>query len=265
MIWLLALAAGAAVFIVRTPVRVNLWAKVPAQLLAFNADAADDAQPQQGSREIVVDQYLGETKGPWLCKKGGDVPIPDITQIVPPQLLAAGGPIAIAAKTMLDIVRNIFKQIGASKVCTVRGGEYVPIVFWNRLPAREVHVSFEAMYGGAPAGMATFASTPNKVSDTIDLPLTDEIVEPSPRQVYLMRGGVPPGDLWPHDPGTPKWQAYVEPAYDVPRAAVVRSANGDLLTLYVWIPPRAPRSHNTVWGVYKIDHPVTWRITWWVA
>lgn len=262
MIWLLAAAAVAAVVIIRKPTPpLLLWAAIKPQRVSFDADA--DAEPQQGSREEKITEYLGETTGPWLCRKGKDVPIPDIASMLPPQLVAAGGPIATAITTMLGIVRNIFSQIGPNKVCTVRGGRYVPIVFWDRLPAREVNVTLEPFYGGAPAGMATFASTPNKVSETVELPLVDELVEPSPRQVYLMRGGVPPGDLWPHQLGTPKWQAYVEPPYDVPRAQVVRS--GDMLTLYVWLPPRAPRSHNTAWGVYKIDHPVTWRVSWWIA
>jgi hypothetical protein len=252
MWWVLAAALGTAAIVARPSEPIRVGGK-PMRV-------GDDPSPQTGSRDEKILDYLGEKHGPWSCKRGDKQPIPNVGAIVPQQVIQAAGPIGVAIVTMINVVREIFEQIGASKVCTVRGGRYLPLAVFPRSPSRIITVWIEPFYGGAPAGEYTFSSAPNARTETGPVPETARLVEPSPRQKYLMNGGVPPGDLWPHDPGTPKWEASVTPAMDVPLVDVVRS--GDELTLYAWLPPRAPRSHNTVWGVWKLDHPLTWRIKW---
>jgi hypothetical protein len=211
----------------------------------------------QGQRDVV-------TRDKWSCKAAKKQPLPDIDKIVPPQLVASGGPIAQAAKTMYDVVRKIFDAIGAKQVCTIPGGRYVHVISYKREDGdRKCDVWIEPMWGGGPAGEWHFSTT--RGSDG-PFDLVSKIEEPSAGALYLMNGGRPPSELWKHI-NIAKWQPYFSGEITTldEDAHVMMQRKGDTLDVFAWLPPRAQKSHTGVFGAYIIDHPVTWRVSWAVA
>jgi hypothetical protein len=225
-----------------------------------------DASPQVPAKHTPTTiTYSGKLEVPrvdsFSCKKAKKQPVPNIGAMIPPELAGVGGPIATAIVTGTDVVRNIFKALGPKRVCTVRGGQYRQLVTVQRdggAPDFWVGVGVQ-FRGREEAAWWVFR---DKRSDTGFLSLQPGYPQTSqtgPKNTYLRVGNKPPGDLWPHV-NIPRWRRSVPEELDQPFASVVRTGND--LTLSVWLPPRAPLSHLTVWGRRVVDEPVIWTIEW---
>ena len=266
----LVLLGGALVVVValarREPQRVS------PKVLVFDATMVPDSDAK--TRDVVVPCSSGKPAKPWRCGRGQKIPIPLPSEVLPESVVAAGGPIVATIEAGIKAVKQIFAALGWAKRCTVASGEMVvvDVVAAGGLPRfwLEVAGGFE---GVPPQVVWTFDGETN---DTIELPMVSEIdvattvgegAIPGPEETEHWRDGRnPPAPWhWPHG-NMLKWRAFGGDSGNSlarrPIAYVQRSPAGQALSLLVWLPPRAPATHQNAFGKQIVDHCVQWRLTW---
>lgn len=227
-----------------------------------------DAEPApEPDRMLDKGSKTVEAFDEWACRRAKDQPVPDVNEWVPPAVLAAGGPITQAIQLGTNIVRRAFEKIGAKKVCTVAGGQWVQLTTVARDGRPRFWVSIDVAHGN-PADPQRWGGGwifRDNRGDSGPVTLRQESGGDTggPKRDYLFHGGKPTGHLWPHV-NIGRWEASVAKSWDKPRVFVVRSADdtGGELELWAWLPPRAPDSHVTVLGKHVVDAPTTWRLEW---
>jgi hypothetical protein len=203
---------------------------------------------------------------PWSCGRGDQIPIPTLSEVLPAGVTpAALGPIAQTVDVMIEIVKQIFAELGWRRRCTVRGGEFAQLAIVQRgASPRKWSVEIMGRYLG-DEGQILWRYE-GETDDTLTLTMVEEKSQADwsePARLHMTDGRIaPPDGWWPHG-NMQQWRPYGDDAYvRRPFATVSRPDDGDSLVLGVWLPPRAPVSKNDIIGRRTIERSVAWKIEW---